>query len=327
MPHVFVSHVHENEGEVQRLCDKLTQHGVEVWLDRDDIEPGTRWQQAIRTAIQKGAFFIACFSEEYNERDESYMNEELTLAIEKLRKISTDRTWFIPVKLNKCDIPDRDIGAGETLKHLQHVELYRDFDTGIRRILETIQPIPAEVRECYFLGFTIAKISWFHGNPIQLLGLKVQYNRFSSRLSIDQKLSEGILDSFSPTSNLGDVLKNAQKGIEARNTLSIEFLAQFGEQSASAFRFGFNLVNLMPQLEFVEVAQEKGDTEAPLVQLLGTMEDQFNNLCADAEILRLPDKHLSILRQAHSRVSQGQTTVVRTDLLEVGSAVEREMKM
>ena len=91
---VFISYVRENQEEVDRLCDELTQHGVRVWLDRNDITPGTRWRQAIRRAIHDGAFFIACFSKEYNERDENYMNEELVLAIERLRKLSTDRSRF-----------------------------------------------------------------------------------------------------------------------------------------------------------------------------------------------------------------------------------------
>ncbi len=78
MAHVFISYVHENEEDVQRLCDELTRHGVKVWLDRNDIKPGFRWKDAIREAIQQGDFFIACFSEQYRSRDKNYMNEELT---------------------------------------------------------------------------------------------------------------------------------------------------------------------------------------------------------------------------------------------------------
>jgi len=67
------------------------------------------------------------------------MNEELVLAIEELRLRPTDMAWFIPVKLNRCEIPDRDIGAGATLQDLQYVELYQDWDAGIQRIVNVIQ--------------------------------------------------------------------------------------------------------------------------------------------------------------------------------------------
>jgi len=140
LPHVFISYVHDNEKEVQRLCNDLTKHGVEVWLDRNDIKPGYRWRDAIRKAIRGGDYSIACFSKEYKSRGKTYMNEELTIAIEELRQYSTNRAWFIPVKLNECDIPNRSIRAGENLRDLQHVELYNDWDVGVRCILDVIGP-------------------------------------------------------------------------------------------------------------------------------------------------------------------------------------------
>lgn len=140
MSHVFISYVRENQKEVDRLHDDLARHGVEVWLDRKDIAVGVRWRQAIRRAIRDGAFFIACFSKEYSTRSITYMNEELTLAIDILRQRPIDQSWFLPVKLSECDIPDRDIGAGETLEALQYVELHKDWDAGIQSILDVIQP-------------------------------------------------------------------------------------------------------------------------------------------------------------------------------------------
>ena len=140
MQHVFISYVGENEKAVSRLHHDLTSHGIEVWLDRNEIDPGVQWKQAIRKAIQDGAFFIACFSKEYNDRDETYMNEELTVATEVLRQRSFDKVWFIPVKLNECEIPEEDIGGGKTFKDFQWVELYKDWDTGIQRLLKSISP-------------------------------------------------------------------------------------------------------------------------------------------------------------------------------------------
>jgi hypothetical protein len=69
------------------------------------------------------------------------MNEELTLAIEELRQYPTNRAWFIPVKLSNCEIPDRNIGAGETLRDIQWVELYEDWEKGIKNILKVVSDI------------------------------------------------------------------------------------------------------------------------------------------------------------------------------------------
>ena len=139
MGSVFISYVKENNSEVDRIHQELESHDIKVWRDLQDINPGERWKRKIRNAIREGAFFIACFSKEYNKRDKTYMNEELMIAIEELRQRPADRVWFIPIKLNECEIPDRDIGGGETLKDLQYVSLYKDWDAGIQRIVKTIQ--------------------------------------------------------------------------------------------------------------------------------------------------------------------------------------------
>ena len=94
----------------------------------------------IREAIREGAFYIACFSQEYGERNTTYMNEELMIAIEELRLRPTNRIWFIPVKLNECEIPDIDIGANLTLQAINYVDLGEDWTDGIQRILKVIQP-------------------------------------------------------------------------------------------------------------------------------------------------------------------------------------------
>lgn len=142
---VFISYVKENRALVEKLCKDLTRHGIVVWLDRHDLEAGSRWKRAIRTAIRTGDFFIACFSAEYSERAKTYMNEELTLAVEELRLISSDRIWFIPVKLSECEISDRSIGDGEFLSDIHWVDLTQEWDAGIRHILKVIKPISPDV--------------------------------------------------------------------------------------------------------------------------------------------------------------------------------------
>jgi len=144
--HVFISYVRENKDQVDRLCQDLERHGVNVWLDRNSIKPGARWKDAIREAIRSGDYFIGCFSDAYTAKAKTYMNEELTLAIEELRQYGSDREWFIPVLLSECEVPVRSIGAGETLLDINWVPLYEDWNAGIRRILSVIKPIPPKIQ-------------------------------------------------------------------------------------------------------------------------------------------------------------------------------------
>ena len=144
MKPVFISYVRENKEVVDKLYQELKLRGIKAWLDRRDLGPGVRWRRQIRKAIRQGAFFIACFSKEYHEREKTYMNEELTVAIEELRQLHIDRVWFIPVRLDAGEVPDIDIGRGETLRDLQDVKLYEGWNAGIQSILNVIQPEPPE---------------------------------------------------------------------------------------------------------------------------------------------------------------------------------------
>jgi DNA-binding response OmpR family regulator len=125
--YAFISYVRENRDIVDRLALALQASGAKIWLDRNDIMPGQYWKHAITEAIKKGAFFIACFSKELNERSETYMHGELRLAMDRLRNMPKNRIWFIPVLLNETEIPSHNISDHETLKDIIAVMLYENW--------------------------------------------------------------------------------------------------------------------------------------------------------------------------------------------------------
>jgi hypothetical protein len=139
MAHAFISYIRQNADLIDRLARDLESHSVKVWLDRTEIQPGSRWKDAIRLAIQSGSLFLACFSREYAMRDRSFMNEELAIAIDELRLRPSDRSWFIPIVLGSGSVPNRDIGGGETLHSLQWVDLSNDWDKGVCRIVSVFK--------------------------------------------------------------------------------------------------------------------------------------------------------------------------------------------
>ncbi len=135
----FVSYVREDAAAVDRLCRDLGRHGVATWKDRDQLKPGVRWKDAIRAAIQDGSAFVACFSSAYQSKPRTYMNEELTIAVEELRLRPRERSWFFPVLLDDIDIPAIPIGPGEILRDLQAVSLGSDWSSGISRLARAIR--------------------------------------------------------------------------------------------------------------------------------------------------------------------------------------------
>jgi hypothetical protein len=125
---VFVSYVKEDLAEVDRLVLELRAAGYDVWIDRRSLLPGRRWQRVITQEIGEGDYFLACFSAAACAKPVSYMREELIVAINRMRRMARDRTWFIPIRLNKCTLPDHEIGPGETVADLHRVDLYPPED-------------------------------------------------------------------------------------------------------------------------------------------------------------------------------------------------------
>jgi hypothetical protein len=67
-----------------------------------------------------------CFSQNSAAREKSYQNEELALAVEQICQRPPDLPWLIPVRIDDCDIPNWDIGAGRTLAAIQRADVFGD---------------------------------------------------------------------------------------------------------------------------------------------------------------------------------------------------------
>jgi len=134
MSHIFISYVREDQSLVDKLAAELTAKGALIWLDRDSINPGQIWQDAIRDGIEQGNFFLACFSTSSVGKRKSVMNEELLIAVSELRKMPYGAVWFIPVLLDECVVPRIPIAPSLTLHDIQWVSLVQNWNDGVERI-------------------------------------------------------------------------------------------------------------------------------------------------------------------------------------------------
>lgn len=134
--HVFVSYMHDDQAVVSRIVRSLENNNIRVWMDRNSISAGTLWPDAISQAISGGAIFLACFSKAFNERADTYMNEELKLAADLLATCS-DTSWFVPLFLQPCKLPSIRIGPREKMSDVQGID-FINFETGIDLLLRHI---------------------------------------------------------------------------------------------------------------------------------------------------------------------------------------------
>lgn len=126
---VFLCHAHHDRQIVHKLYERLVRDGVQVWLDVERLRPGQDWEHEIRGAILKSNVVIVCLSRGFNKR-RGYRHEELKIALEKAKLLSSGEVFIIPVRLEKCDMP-------ESLQHLQRVDLFEAG--GYKKLIQALQ--------------------------------------------------------------------------------------------------------------------------------------------------------------------------------------------
>ena len=141
MSHAFISYMRTDSNKIDKLAAELKKKGIEVWLDREQIDPATNWEDAIRKAIKDGSYFIACFSESYMTKRKSGMNEEIDIALKEMKKLHYDTPYLISVLLDKkSEVPDREVLTGTTMRSYQWVDLSNsnEWQQGVDKIAHVI---------------------------------------------------------------------------------------------------------------------------------------------------------------------------------------------
>ena len=114
---IFLIHAHSDKETVRKLYQRLIEDGLNAWLDAEQLQPGQDWKNEIRNALLKCDAVIVCLSGRF-DKQHGYRHEELKLALEKAKFLPDDEIFIIPVRLEKCDMP-------ESLRHLHRVDLFR----------------------------------------------------------------------------------------------------------------------------------------------------------------------------------------------------------
>jgi hypothetical protein len=134
---IFISYAREDGASADRLFSELTSRGFAAWLDNHNLLPGQNWQQRIEDAIASADFVIACFST-HSVKKRGGFQVEIRHALHFADSRPLDEVYFIPVRLDKCQVPLR------IQRETQYVDLFPDWDSGFERIIEILEtPKPA----------------------------------------------------------------------------------------------------------------------------------------------------------------------------------------
>jgi formylglycine-generating enzyme required for sulfatase activity len=125
---VFLAYSRKDAELMRRLRADLLAAGIVVWVDDQDLEPGTLlWQRAIGRALRESHCLIALLSPEACESE--WVNNEITLAKKRNLRI-------FPVLLRG----DEDDAVPLALVSVQYVDARVDYDGAVRgRLLPAVR--------------------------------------------------------------------------------------------------------------------------------------------------------------------------------------------
>ena len=130
-PSVFLAYVREDWRAVERLYDALESKGFDPWFDRRKLLPGQNWPRSIEDAIEATDFVIACFST-HSVTKKGGFQAEIRYALDCARRVPLDDVFLIPVRLDGCRVPP------SIRRETQYIDLFPDWDRGLRRILAVL---------------------------------------------------------------------------------------------------------------------------------------------------------------------------------------------
>jgi hypothetical protein len=131
-PRVFIAYVAEDFALAMRLYQGLEAAGFSPWLDRMKLMPGQNWRRAIDRALETSDFVIACFSQQSTQKRGQFPYE-VRIALRAAERMPLDDVYFLPVRLEKCEVPQRI--ANQT----QYVDMFPEWEHGLAELIESIR--------------------------------------------------------------------------------------------------------------------------------------------------------------------------------------------
>lgn len=124
----FLSYAHEDINEARKLCVELKKARASVWFDEESLQPGEKWEPAIKKGIRNSRYFVALLSSNSVSK-KGYVQREIREALNVLDEYPDDDIYLIPVRLDNC-MPSHD-----KIRELNWVNLFPDIQHGISKLV------------------------------------------------------------------------------------------------------------------------------------------------------------------------------------------------
>ncbi len=102
-PTAFLCHCREDADDVEEMGTMLQESGVNIWIDRQDLRSGDRWDQIIPKVIgEQVNYFIVLETPAMQGRTESYFYREINAALKRQEGFRFGMKFIFPAQLFPC---------------------------------------------------------------------------------------------------------------------------------------------------------------------------------------------------------------------------------
>jgi Ca-activated chloride channel family protein len=129
MAQIFLCYARPDQEKVIELYQKLSNAGLNPWMDIKNILPGELWESTIQKAIRASDFFLACLSRNSVNR-RGQIQKEISEALNIWNEKLESDIYLIPVRLEECEVPER-------LRSFQWVDLF--MGDGFTQLMKALQ--------------------------------------------------------------------------------------------------------------------------------------------------------------------------------------------
>ncbi|HEV8430153.1 MAG TPA: ECF-type sigma factor [Pyrinomonadaceae bacterium] len=103
---VFLCHSTGDKPLVRALYTRLRADAIDAWLDEEDLVPGQDWELEILRAVRAADIVVACLSKGAVTKS-GFIQKEIKLALDVAEMQPEGTIFLIPVRLEKCEVPER----------------------------------------------------------------------------------------------------------------------------------------------------------------------------------------------------------------------------
>ena len=203
---VFLCHAHADRDAVRTLYTRLTNDGVDAWLDKEKLLPGQDWELEIRKAVREADVVVVCLSKQFNQA--GFRQKEVRLALDTAMEKPEGEIFIIPARLEECE-------NLESLRKWHWVDLYEDdgYEKFLRALYsrgERIGAITYSLRKSDLIAEKARKIAF-----LRLQAERMEANEeWGSALDLYRQL-ERLDESAVDGRKIATLLQKIQRGSSA----------------------------------------------------------------------------------------------------------------